>query len=207
MKSSQREKKTSRTHAKSFAEQKHTVALLMIDVIDDFDFPQAGKLFRYALPAARCIARLKGRCRQAGIPIVYVNDNFGRWRSDFRSQVDRCLNGSRFSSAIAKLLKPDDDDYFVLKPKHSAFFETSLPILLESLGAAHLIITGFATDICVLFTANDAYMRDYSVAVPFDCTAAETVEAKKRALAHMKRFLKADVRSSNRVALPSAAAS
>jgi nicotinamidase-related amidase len=173
----------------------------MIDVINDFAFPQARQLFRFALPAARRIARLKARCRKAGMPTIYVNDNFGRWRSDFKSQVQRCLTGSPFGAAIARLLQPDEKDYFVLKPKHSAFFETSLPVLLESLGARHLIITGFAADICVLFTANDAYMREYSVAVPPDCTASETQEAKRRALAHMKRFLKADVLSSPKMRL------
>lgn len=167
-------------------------ALLLIDVINDFDFPEAGQLFRHALPAARKIAALKKRCRKEGIPTIYVNDNFGRWRSDFKSQVKKCLEGSEMSSDIARILHPEEEDFFVLKPKHSAFFQTSLPLLLESLKVKRVIITGFATDICILFTANDAYMRDYAVCVPPDCTAAESPDAKKRALAHMKRFLKAE---------------
>lgn len=170
-------------------------ALLLIDVINDFNFPQAPQLYRYALPAAKNIAALKKRCRAAGLPTIYVNDNFGRWRSDFKSQVTECLEGSEYSATIARLLHPDDEDYFVLKPKHSAFYQTSLPVLLESLGVRRLIITGFAADICVLFTANDAYMREYEVAVPANCTAAESDEAKKRALQHMKRFLKAEIGS------------
>jgi nicotinamidase-related amidase len=169
-----------------------TTALLLIDVINDFDFPEAKKLYRHALPAARRIAALKKRCRNKDIPTIYVNDNFGRWRSDFKAQVTRCLEGSQMSSSIARLLRPDEKDYFVLKPKHSAFFQTSLPVLLESLGVRRVIITGFATDICVLFTANDAYMRDYEVSVPPPCTAAESDTAKRRALEHMKRFLKAE---------------
>ena len=173
--------------------------LLLIDVINDFDFPQAKALYRYALPAAKRIAALKKRCRSAKVPVIYVNDNFGRWRSDFKSQVRHCLEGSEFSSSIARILHPDDEDYFVLKPKHSAFYQTSLPVLLESLGVRRVIITGFATDICVLFTANDAYMREYEVCIPSSCTAAESPSAKTRALKHMKRFLKADISSSPRV--------
>ena len=95
-----------------------------------------------------------------------------------------------------RLLIPAEDDYFVLKPKHSGFYASSLDVLLKNLGAKKLIITGFAADICVLFTANDAYMRDFEVIVPADCTAAETTDAKRRACAEMKRFLRADIRPS-----------
>ena len=60
-------------------------------------------------------------------------------------------------------LLPEKDDYFVLKPKHSAFYQTNLEILLNYLGVRTLIMTGMAADICVLFSANDAYMRDFRV--------------------------------------------
>ena len=97
---------------------------------------------------------------------------------------------------MARLLIPAEDDYFVLKPKHSAFFSTSLDLLLSYLGARKLITTGFAADICVLFTANDAYMRDYELIVPSDCIAAETDAARRNASVQMKRFLKVDIRAS-----------
>lgn len=179
-------------------EQSHT-ALLLIDVINDFDFPEGRALHRFALPAARRIAALKSRLRKAGIPAIYVNDNFGRWRSDFRTQVDRCVNEACAGAGIARLLIPAEDDYFILKPKHSAFYSTSLEVLLSYLGAKKLIVTGFAGDICVLFTANDAYMRDYELIVPADCIASESAAANTHALHHMQRFLRARIGDSRRL--------
>lgn len=181
--------------------ERSAVVLLLVDVINDFDFPAAPRLLKHALPAARKIAALKKRLRAKGIPAVYVNDNFGRWRSDFRTQVERCIAEEAKGMQVARLLIPSEDDYFVLKPKHSGFYASSLDVLLKNLGAKKLIITGFAADICVLFTANDAYMRDFEVSVPADCTAAETLDAKRRACAEMKRFLRADVRPSTKLIL------
>ena len=185
------------------APERSSTVLLLVDVINDFDFPQGRDLLRFAVPAARRILALKKRLRARGIPTVYVNDNFGRWQSDFKKQVEKCVSEESIGAPVARLLIPGENDYFVLKPKHSAFFSTSLDVLLEYLGAKKLIVTGFAGDICVLFTANDAYMRDYELIVPSDCVASETAAANKNACQQMKRFLKADVRPSRR--LPNAA--
>jgi len=186
---------------KSGAVDRCDTALLLIDVINDFDFPQGNQLLKHALPAAKKIAALKKRLRRRKIPTIYVNDNFGRWKSDFRSQVDRCLQDDSRGADVARLLIPAEDDYFVLKPKHSVFFATTLEVLLSALGARRLILTGFATDICVLFSANDAYMREYEIIAPSDCSAAETKAGHSRACHHMRRFLKADTTPSTRLKL------
>ncbi|MDB6120678.1 MAG: Isochorismatase [Verrucomicrobiaceae bacterium] len=120
------------------------VALLLIDVINDMEFPGGDKLLRHALPAAQKILKLKEQARKHGIPSIYVNDNFGRWRSDFHQQVDRCLGEDLRGSEIARMLVPREEDYFVLKPKHSAFHYTTLDVLFKHVGATTLIITGFA---------------------------------------------------------------
>ena len=169
------------------------VALLMIDVINDLDFPEAEQLLEFALPMARQIAALKVRARQHGIPPIYVNDNLGRWRSDLNAQVKHCLEDNVRGKAIVELLQPDDDDYFVIKPKHSGFFSTTLDTLLEYLGVKTVIITGVAANICVLFTANDAYMREFEVIVPADCIASEDAENNRQTLALIERVLKADI--------------
>jgi nicotinamidase-related amidase len=179
--------------------EKSPVVLLLIDVINDMDFPSGDRLLRKAIPAARKIAELKKRARKAGVPAVYVNDNFGRWKSDFRKLIDHCLSDSVRGRELAELLAPEQDDYFVLKPKHSAFFATSLEILLKHLGAETLILTGFAGDICVLYTANDAYMHDYRLVVPADCVASETDRSNRYALEQMKRYLKADTPRSDAI--------
>jgi nicotinamidase-related amidase len=174
------------------APDKSALALLLIDIINDLEFPEGDQLLRYALPMAQKIAALKRRAKQAGVPVIYVNDNFGRWRSDFNTQVEHCLKDGVRGRPVAELLRPDTDDYFVLKPKHSGFFSTTLDILPEYLGVEAVILTGMAANICVLFTANDAYMRDLHLAVPSDCVASNTEEESRYALDQMRKVLKAD---------------
>ena len=174
------------------APDKSAAALLLIDVINDFEFSDGEQLLQLALPAGKKIASLKKRARDAGIPAIYVNDNFGRWRSDFKKIVAHCRDESR-GKPFVELLLPDEDDYFVLKPKNSGFYSTTLDLLLTHLGAKHLILTGIQGNNCVLFTANDAYMRDYKLFVPSDCTASSTAEENEHALAQMQNVLKADI--------------
>jgi nicotinamidase-related amidase len=172
------------------------VALLLIDVINDMEFEGAEALVEQAVPMAKRIAELKRRAKAAGIPAIYVNDNFGRWQSDFRKVVEHCLHDGVRGEEIARILEPEDDDYFVLKPKHSAFYATTLDTLLTYLGARTVILTGVAGNICILFSANDAYMRDLNVVVPSDCVASNTPEENEHALDQIRKVLKADVRPS-----------
>ena len=178
------------------APDKADAALLLIDVINDLEFPEGDQLLRFALPMARQIAALKRRAKKEGVPVIYVNDNFGRWRSDFGAQVEHCLADGVRGQPIVELLRPDQDDYFVLKPKHSGFFSTALDTLLEYLGTRAVVLTGMAANICVLFTANDAYMRDLYLAAPSDCVASNTEEETRYTLDQMRKVLKADVRPS-----------
>jgi len=173
------------------------VALLIIDMINAFDFEGAEVMLPRALAAARAIASLKQRARLAGVPVVYVNDNFGKWRSDFREVLERCLRSP--GGEITALLKPDQDEYFVLKPKHSGFQHTTLEVLLSHLGCETLILTGVAGNFCVLFTAHDAYMRDFHLVVPRDCIASATEAHDRYALQHMAEVIKADTRPSPEV--------
>lgn len=166
--------------------------LLIIDMINEFTFDGAEKLFPAIEQAAQIIATLKQRVKAAGLPVLYVNDNFGKWRSDFRTLVDRCLEGACRVKQIAEVLTPEEDDYFVLKPKHSGFFATPLELLLRYLNVQRVILTGVAGDNCVLFTAADAYMRNFDVAVPADCTVSIDPHANRSALEHMRETLKAD---------------
>ena len=169
------------------------VALLIVDAINDLEFEGGAAMLPRAVRMARAIAALKRRTTSAGIPTIYVNDNFGRWRSDFQRIVSHCLQDGVRGQPVAELLVPDDDDYFVLKPKHSGFYNTTLDLLLEHLQVETLILTGMATDVCVLFTAADAYMRDLRVIVPRDCVTALTPSAHRTALDQMERALKARV--------------
>lgn len=178
-----------------------SVALLIIDMINDLEYEGGKQLLGHALPVARRIAALKARAQAADVPVIYANDNFGRWRSDFREVVNHCLHDGVLGRPLAELLAPHPDDYFVLKPKHSAFFGTTLDTLLKYLGAHTLILTGVAGDNCVLFTANDAYMRDLALYIPADCVASISAEENARALAYMQRVTKADIRPSSELDL------
>src|SRR5690242_19887215 len=112
------------------APDKSNTVLLVIDVINDFHFNEAGQLLEFAKPMAEKLSSLISRARQARMPVIYVNDNFGRWRSDFRAQVEHCLSRGRGAEIVA-MLQPHEEDYFVLKPMHSGFFATTLDTLLN----------------------------------------------------------------------------
>lgn len=177
------------------------VALLLIDVINDLEWDDAEQIEPHARQMSAQIAALKARCKALDIPVVYVNDNFGQWRSDLSALVTHLLEDGVRGEFLARELAPDDDDYFVLKPKHSGFFGTTLGILLEYLGAKTLILTGLAGNICVLFTANDAYMRDFHVIVPRDCLASNQTDQNEHAINVMSHILKADTRAASEIDL------
>jgi nicotinamidase-related amidase len=167
------------------------MALLLVDVINDLDFPGSDELVRQVDPMSRRIAALAARARAAKVPVVYVNDNFGRWRSDWRKVIDYCLAEASRGKVMTGRLQPRPEDFFVLKPKHSGFYSTTLDLLLRDLAVDTVVLVGVATDICILFTANDAYMRGYRVIVPKDCVAANTPEKSAAALRQIREVLKA----------------
>jgi nicotinamidase-related amidase len=176
------------------------VALLIIDMISTFEFENGDALFEQTLPILQPIADLRRRCKQSGIPVIYANDNYGKWRSDWSKLVEHCLE-SACGWRVLDWLQPDADDYMVLKPKQSGFFATTLEALLTYLKARTLILTGIAGDICVLFTAHDAYMRDYHLIVPEDCIASNTILYTEQALEQMERIMKVDRRPASAIDL------
>jgi nicotinamidase-related amidase len=176
-------------------------ALVIVDVINDLEFDGGEALLENALPMAGRLAALAERARKAGIAVIYVNDNFGKWRSDFRALLEHCRRDGVRGRDIAETLAPKKSDYFVLKPKHSAFFSTTLDTLLEYLHVRTVIITGLTTDRCVLFTASDAHMRDFHVVVPEDCCAAESKGHHSEAITMIERVLGADITASDKLDL------
>lgn len=167
------------------------VALLLVDVINGFVFTGSEPLQEAAGAVARHIRALAASARGAGVPVIYVNDNFGMWQSDFRAVIENCLREDSPGRKVTEQLLPTQADYFVLKPRHSGFLATPLEALLAHLEVHVLCIAGFATDLCVLFTALDAYARGFHVVVPVDCTAANDETAKATALSLVERTLRA----------------
>ena len=174
-------------------------ALLLIDLITDFEFDDGDKLMEATLPAAHRIAELKRKVKSAGVPVIYVNDNWGKWKEDFKTIVQHFTKPTAKGADVVSLIKPEPDDFYILKPHRSAFYSTSLTLLLENLEVKKLIITGVTTDICVIFSANDAYMRGFELHVPNDCVAAVTKEHHETALGLIERVLKADISPSTSI--------
>ena len=177
---------------------KGKTAVLIVDMIADFGFVDGEQLFIHALPTARRIADLKKRAAKASLPVIYVNDNYHKWKDDFKATM-RSAESSKSGKQIVDILRPGVDDYYVLKPQRSGFFGTPLDFLLENLNVSNLIVTGVTTDICVLFTAHDAYMRGYAVTVPGDCSAAVDVRDHRSALELIARIADAEICDSDEI--------
>lgn len=168
-------------------------ALLVVDMIADFDFEDGDDLYENTRRILTPLCELRTRAQAAGVPTIFVNDNFGRWQEDFRAFRENLRNSSERAREIIDHLGPNDDDYFVLKPQRSAFYSTVLEVLLQWMKVETLILTGITTDICILFTAHDAYMRGFHVHVPSDCAAATRREFHEQALELLRRV--ADART------------
>jgi len=171
-------------------------ALLLIDFFSPV--PLAPSLAPWALKAARHSVRLKRMAKAAGLPCIYINDNFGDWQSEFSRLVERCREHGGASGEIADLLAPESDDASFLKPRHSAFYGTPLEFRLRELGVSRLILAGLQADICIFYTAQEAYVRQYQLWIPANCVGAQHNPHYRAALSQMRRNLKASTRPCGR---------
>ena len=177
------------------------VALLLIDVLTTFDFPDGDAILEGALKMRDALVKLKARARKAGVPVLYVNDNYGDWRSEKEVLMGRCLEAK--GGDFVRPLLPDSEDYFVLKPLHSAFYMTPLEVLLRHLEVETLILTGLTSNSCITVTAHDANMRGFDIYIPPDCSCARNAEEHAQALAQLEAMAGADLTRSTALKLPS----
>jgi nicotinamidase-related amidase len=176
-------------------------ALVILDMITEMDFAGADTMIDAVEAAAGAISRLRDAADQSEIPVIYVNDNFGEWHSQRSKLIERALAKDNAVSRFVEKLLPRESDYFVIKPQFSGFYATNLPVLLPKLGVDRLVLTGIAADICVLFTAADAHMRDYSLWVPEDAVAAGAEQKKRWALEILKDAMSAEIAPTTQLAL------
>jgi nicotinamidase-related amidase len=164
-------------------------ALLVLDVMTDFGFAD-GLAARRAL-VSRCpgLLHLLDRARRNGIPVIYVNDNAGAWRSDAPSLARRFISGLPRGARCLASLAPAPRDLVVLKPRHSAFYGTPLDVLLEHLSVGHLVLAGLSTESCVWMTACDAYIRGFGLVVPLDAVAGVSRAAVAATITGLRRVL------------------
>jgi nicotinamidase-related amidase len=164
-------------------------ALIIIDMINNFDFSHGPILAKKAFQIAGPIKNLKEQFNKNKLPVIFINDHYNLWQADFDKIIDLCRN--KYSQPIFEILLPEENDFFLIKPKHSGFYGTALNTLLHQLKVNTLILTGIAGNICVLFTANDAYMREYDLLIPKDCIASVDENDNLYALTMMENVLKA----------------
>lgn len=164
-------------------------AVILIDIINDFDFERGEKLLHHTKEILPHLKKLKQHAKENNVPIIYVNDHYGLWQSDYRKIIAHCKND--LNQEIIEEMQPGPDDYFFIKPKHSAFFQTPLQSLLLELGKKDLILAGLAGDICILFTAKDAYMYEYPLQVPENCIASNEKQGNEYALYLMRSVMDA----------------
>jgi nicotinamidase-related amidase len=179
--------------------RRNDTALLIVDMVSEYKFPDAERILNGARKAARNIARLKQRAHAAKAPVIYINDTVGKWESDQRAFVQRCLRPAARGRDIVELIAPEEHDYFMFKPKHSAFFGTPLHTLLQQLKVSTLILTGVTSHQCVLFTAMDAHVREYELIIPSDCLGAPSAADNKHALYVFSHALNAKITASDRL--------
>jgi nicotinamidase-related amidase len=181
-------------------------ALLIIDMINDLNFPEGKAMKRDVARAASTIGKLRAEAAAANVPVIFINDNFGQWHSEKTRLVDHALRPESEGRSVVERLRPEKEDYFVIKPQFSGFYATNLPVLLPKLGVSRLILTGIATDICVMFTAADAHMRDYALWVPKDAVAGTSPERDAWALELMRQSMAAETCSTAELSLATWAA-
>ncbi|MFF9768663.1 cysteine hydrolase family protein [Streptomyces sp. NPDC014636] len=166
-------------------------ALIVIDMINTYEHKDAELLIPSAESVVPVMADLLRRARRRAAPVIYVNDNFGEWRSHHGEVLKHALASPH--AHLVEPLKPDEDSLFVLKARHSVFFETPLEYLLRQQGTDQLVLTGQVTEQCVLYSALDAHIRHFQVVVPKDAVAHIHADLARAALQMMERNMGARV--------------
>ena len=174
-------------------------ALVVIDMLTTYDFPDAEKLVPSAADVVPNISSLIARAQDEDVPIIYVNDNYGDWNSSIQELWDNAIDGKH--PELVEPIKPPDDVSFVIKARHTVFYGTPLEHLLKSEEIGRLVLTGQVTEQCILYSALDAYVREIEVAVPADAVAHIHENLGSAALDMMERNMDADVSPAEEIAL------
>lgn len=172
-------------------------ALIVIDMINTYDHPDAERLIPSVREALPRIVRLLERARTESVPVIYVNDNFGEWRSHHGEILATALKGP--NSELVRPVQPDEDALFVVKARHSIFYETPLAYLLSQLEVDHVVLSGQVTEQCVLYSALDAHIRHLRVTIPDDCVAHIHKDLSQAALLMMERNMCATITTAEMV--------
>lgn len=166
-------------------------ALVIVDMLNPYEHPEADRLAERVEKALPGIAALRDRAEEGGTPIVYVNDNYGDWNSSARELAEAAMDGEH--PELVEPVLPGEGHSFVIKARHSAFYETPLEYLLDQMGVDRLVLAGQVTEQCILYSALDAYVRHFRVVVPTDAVAAIYDHLAEAALEMIERNLSAEL--------------
>jgi len=164
-------------------------AVLVLDVISDFEFPDGTRVRRALTAHAPAIRRFLARARSSAVPVIYLNDNIGTWRSDAPALIARCTDARRAGCRLVRSLLPEEKDSIVLKPRHSGFFGTPLVALLEHERVDAVVILGVSAESCVWMTACDAHTRGLKLIVPVDTMAGASTRDLRATVQSLHRVL------------------
>jgi nicotinamidase-related amidase len=166
-------------------------ALVVVDMLNPYDHEDAEQLTRNVGPVVPRIRALLDRAQEGGIEVIYVNDNYGNWNSSADELADRAREGER--PDLVEPILPPEDASFVIKARHTIFFETPLGYLIQQKEIDRLILTGQVTEQCILYSALDAYVRHIPLAVPRDAVAHIHEHLADAALEMMESNMDADI--------------
>jgi nicotinamidase-related amidase len=171
----------------------YATALVIVDVLNPYQHEDADRLAESMAATVDQIAVLLDRARDEQRPVIYVNDNYGHWNSSSAQLLEVALQEGRHPELVEPL-RPPEDANFVIKARHSIFYETPLEYLLRQLDVSRLLLCGQVTEQCILYSALDAYVRHLSVAIPTDAVAHIDPQLADAALQMMHRNMRADLR-------------
>jgi nicotinamidase-related amidase len=163
-------------------------ALIVTDMLNAYDHPDAEPLMRSVEATLPAIQDLLARDDQL---VIYVNDNYGLWTSNRDELVERALDGPH--GDLVRPIAPEPDALFVVKARHSIFYQTPLEYLLRQEEVDRIVLTGQVTEQCILYSALDAYIRHFEVTVPRDAVAHIHEDLADAALRMMELNMHTDV--------------
>ncbi len=185
--------------SESDTEGKAPSALVVVDMINPYDFPDADAVAEHAPEAVANIKRLLDRCRAEGVRIIYVNDNYGDWNSSSEELLQSAMDGRH--PELVEPLAPQEGDAFVIKARHSIFYSTPLEYLLATQGLGRVVLTGQVTEQCILYSALDGYIRHFDAAVVADACAHIHEDLAQAALKMMEVNMSAEISTARDVPL------
>lgn len=180
-------------------EREAKTALLVVDMLNPYEHEDSEQLAERVAAALPGVEALLGRASDADLPVVYVNDNFGDWNSSSEELAERAREGAH--PELVEPVLPPDGASFVIKARHNAFYGTPLEYLLDQMGVERIVLSGQVTEQCIFYSALDAYVRHFRLAIATDAVAAIHDHLAEAALEMAERNLSAELGRASELAL------